>query len=172
MTKHPFRQAGELQSKPACNYIDTTKYESGFTQASGGCAENAYGNCHFVTAFSRSSPDKPVDVLLGTDLKEFNLGDHSVIISQITTIDSGALAPRRDELLAEMEKMRSSRKADMVLLMVTDVLLEGTDLLFLGDGEIIRQALDLRETEENHVFIPGLVSRKKQMVPALTALWG
>ena len=122
--------------------------------------------------FSASSPDKPVDVLLGTDLKEFNLGDHSVIISQITTIDSGALAPRRDELLAEMEKMRSSRKADMVLLMVTDVLLEGTDLLFLGDGEIIRQALDLRETEENHVFIPGLVSRKKQMVPALTALWG
>ena len=59
-----------------------------------------------------------------------------------------------------------------MLLMVTDVLLEGTDLLFLGDGEIIRQALDLRETEENHVFIPGLVSRKKQMVPALTALWG
>ncbi len=122
--------------------------------------------------FSASSPDKPVSVLLGTDLKEFNLGDHYVIISQITTIDAASLTSRKDELLAEMEKMRSSRKADMILLMVTDVLREGTDLLFLGDGEIIRQALDLRETEKNHVFIPGLVSRKKQMVPALTALWG
>ncbi len=122
--------------------------------------------------FSASSQEKSAKVLLGTDLKEFNLGDHYVIISQITTIDSAALAARKDELLREMEEMRSSRKADMVLLMVTDVLREGTDLLFLGDGEIIRQALDLRETEENHVFIPGLVSRKKQMVPALTALWG
>ena len=122
--------------------------------------------------FSASSPDKAADVLLGTDLKEFHLGDHYVIISQITTIDSASLAPRKEELLAEMEKMRGARKADMVLLMVTDVLREGTDLLFLGDGEIIRQALDLRKTDVNHVFIPGLVSRKKQMVPALTQLWG
>ena len=60
----------------------------------------------------------------------------------------------------------------MVLLMITDVLREGTDLLFLGDGEVIQHAFDLREIRENDVFIPGLVSRKKQLVPALTALWG
>ena len=71
-----------------------------------------------------------------------------------------------------MERLKQDRKADMVLLMITDVLREGTELLFIGDGEIIKQAMDLRDIGDNHVFIPGLVSRKKQLVPALTALWG
>ena len=122
--------------------------------------------------FSASSTGKPADVLLKTDLKEFNLGDHFLIISQITTIDSHAVASRKDELLEEMEKIRQDRKAFMVVLMITDVLREGTDLLFIGDGEVIKQAFDLRDVNDNHVFIPGLVSRKKQLVPALTALWG
>ncbi len=122
--------------------------------------------------FSASSMDKTADVLLKTDMKEFHLGEHYVIISQITTMDSAAMLSRRGELLAEMKEVRDSRKADMVLLMITDVLREGTDLLFQGEEEVIRQAFDLREIEENHAFIPGLVSRKKQMVPALTQLWG
>ena len=122
--------------------------------------------------FSASSTGKPADVLLKTDLKEFNLGDHFLIISQITTIDSPAVASRKEELLEEMEKIRQDRKAFMVVLMITDVLREGTDLLFIGDGEVIKQAFDLRDVNDNHVFIPGLVSRKKQLVPALTALWG
>ena len=71
-----------------------------------------------------------------------------------------------------MTSLKQERKADMVLLMITDVLREGTELLFIGDGEIIKQALDLRDIGKDHVFIPGLVSRKKQLVPALTALWG
>ena len=122
--------------------------------------------------FSASSMDKTPEVLLGSDLKEFNLGDHYVIISQITTMDSAAMISRREELLTEMNRMKKDRKADMVLLMITDVLREGTDLLFLGDGEIIEHAFELRDVSGNHVFIPGLVSRKKQMVPALTQLWG
>ena len=122
--------------------------------------------------FSASSVDKPADVLLRTDLKEFHLGDHHLVISQITTMDSRAMKSRQDELLAEMKTLKEDKKADMILLMITDVLREGTDLLFVGDQEIIRQAFSLREVEGNHIFIPGLVSRKKQMVPALAQLWG
>ena len=122
--------------------------------------------------FSAGSSEKSAETLIGTDLKEFNLGDHYLIISQITTMDSAALTARKEELLGEMEKIRTNRKADMVLLMITDVLREGTELLFIGDGEIIRNALELRETADSQVFIPGLVSRKKQLVPALTQLWG
>ena len=122
--------------------------------------------------FSASSTGKPADVLLRTDQKEFNLGDHYVIISQITTLDTASVISREDELLAEMIKTQQERKADMVLLMITDVLREGTELLFLGDREVIRQALELSDVPERHVFIPGMVSRKKQLVPALTQLWG
>ena len=122
--------------------------------------------------FSTSSLDKPADVLLNTDLKEFHLGDHQLVISQVTTMDSAAMLPRRDELLEFMGKIKEEKKADMVILMITDVLREGTDLLFVGDREIIRQAFGLSELDGSHVFIPGLVSRKKQMVPALSQMWG
>ncbi len=122
--------------------------------------------------FSAGTLEKTADALLRTDLKEFKLVDHFMIISQITTVDSAALTSRKEELLAEMERIRSEQKAFMVILMITDVLREGTELLFQGDREVIRQAFDLRDVEEHRVFIPGLVSRKKQLVPALTALWG
>ena len=68
--------------------------------------------------------------------------------------------------------MKEDKKYDMVLLMITDVLLEGTQLLFLGDQEIIRQAFPDSEVHDQGVFLRGVVSRKKQMVPALALLWG
>ena len=123
--------------------------------------------------FSASSgADKTAETLLKTDMKEFHLGDHYLIISQITSMDSRAMLSRRDELLKEMEKLQEEKKTDMVLLMITDVLRDGTELLFLGDGEVIRQAFGLGELKNNHAFIRGLVSRKKQTVPALAQLWG
>ena len=88
-------------------------------------------------------------------------------------MDAASLLSRKEELTAEMERIRKDRKADLVALMITDVLREGTELLYLGsDGDAVRQALELQDTTGDHAFIPGLVSRKKQMVPALTQLWG
>ena len=76
---------------------------------------------------------------------------------------------------AVMEVMRERKKEgdfDLVILMITDVLRVGTDLIFVGDKEIIRQAFSLSKIGENTVFLKGVVSRKKQMVPALSALLG
>lgn len=122
--------------------------------------------------FSASSSDKPASALLKTDFKEFHLADHRLGISQITTMDSAHMLERQDEFLAEMKKMQEDKQYDMVLLMITDVLREGTELIFLGDKEIIRQAFGLGEITGHHLFLKGVVSRKKQMVPALALLWG
>ena len=59
----------------------------------------------------------------------------------------------------------------MMLLMLTDVLLEGTQLLFVGDREAIQHAFNT-EIRGNSVFLPNVMSRKKQVVPMLSALWG
>ena len=122
--------------------------------------------------FSASSSDKSADALLRTDFKEFHLGEHSLGISQITTMDSAHMLTRKDEFLEEMRKLQKDKKYDMVLLMITDVLLDGTHLVFLGDSEIIRQAFNGCRPENNTVFLKGVVSRKKQTVPAMAALWG
>ena len=123
--------------------------------------------------FSASqSADKSADALIRTDLKDFHMGDHRVCISQITTMDSSAMLTREEEFRAVMRGIKRDRGYDLVLLMITDVLREGTALLYVGDEEIIRQAFGGSRPEDGRVFLEGVVSRKKQVVPALAILWG
>jgi manganese-dependent inorganic pyrophosphatase len=138
-------------------------------------ARQAGVNCEELgkAMFSRGvSADMPADKLLGYDMKEFHLGTHSVVISQITTVDSGPFLERLDELTAELEKNRKAREYDVALMMITNVLKEGTELLFAGDPEIIQSAFSLDDLRGNHVFLPQVLSRKKQIVPALSQIWG
>lgn len=70
--------------------------------------------------------------------------------------------------------MRAAAKkkgVSLVLLMLTDVLLEGTQLLYIGDDDVISQAFGVIP-KENEVFLPEVMSRKKQIIPSLSALWG
>ena len=60
---------------------------------------------------------------------------------------------------------------DMMLLMLTDVLKEGTLLWAVGDLETVERALNVT-VKNNAAFLPGVISRKKQVVPALSLLWG
>ncbi|MBQ3704923.1 MAG: putative manganese-dependent inorganic diphosphatase [Clostridia bacterium] len=122
--------------------------------------------------FSANTVDKSVSALLASDFKEFHLADHKLGISQITTMDAPSLLKRKSEFISEMKKLQAEKSYDMLLLMITDVLREGTELLYLGDQDVIRQAFNLNKAPGNHVFLKGIVSRKKQMVPALALLWG
>ena len=119
-----------------------------------------------------SSADKPVEALLNTDFKEFHIAGHALGITQITCLDTDSMLSRLNEILPAMHKLRALRGYDMVLMMITDVLRCGTELVFLGDEEAIQQAFDTGKITGQHVFLPGVVSRKKQIVPALAALWG
>ena len=119
-----------------------------------------------------SSADKPVEALINTDFKEFHIAGHALGICQITCLDTDSMLNRLDEILPAMNKLKELRGYDMVLMMLTDVLRCGTELVFLGDEEAVQQAFDTGKITGQHVFLPGVVSRKKQIVPALAALWG
>ena len=60
----------------------------------------------------------------------------------------------------------------MVILMITDVLLEGTQLLFVGDEGQHPPGLQCGGCRRTVVFLPKVMSRKKQVIPMLSALWG
>ena len=49
---------------------------------------------------------------------------------------------------------------------------EGTELFFAGDEETVKNAFGVDEVHDHHVFLPHVLSRKKQIVPALSQLWG
>ncbi len=121
--------------------------------------------------FSADTDSKSAQELLVSDFKQFHIADHNLGVGQITCMDSARMLDRRDEFLAVMAEMQRQRGYDMVIVMFTDVLLEGTRLLFVGSEDVIRNAFAV-EPKDNTVFLPGVMSRKKQVIPMLTALWG
>lgn len=123
--------------------------------------------------FSRGvSADMPAEDLLRYDMKEFHLTSHSLSISQITTVDSEPFLRMKDTFIESLEKLRKEKQYDIAMMMITNVLKEGTDLLFSGDSEIIKNAFSLDDLHGNHVFLPQVLSRKKQIIPALSQIWG
>jgi manganese-dependent inorganic pyrophosphatase len=70
-----------------------------------------------------------------------------------------------------MHNARVNNHLDSVVLMITDVLLDGTQLLFVGDEDSICQALNIENEGTNCAFLPKVMSRKKQVIPMLSALW-
>ena len=123
------------------------------------------------TIFSASLGSKSAEELLFTDYKEFHIAGHDLAVAQITCVDSPSMLERKEEFLKHMDKVAKKQGFSLVLLMLTDVLLEGTQLVYVGDDETIRQAFSIAP-KDNTVFLPKIMSRKKQVIPMLSALWG
>ena len=121
--------------------------------------------------FSGSNDSRSAEELLRSDFKEFHISEQVLGVGQVTCIDSQKLMERKDELLEAMRAVQKSNSYDMVILMLTDVLQEGSQLLYIGSDETIRNAFAV-EPKDNMVFLPGVMSRKKQVIPMLTTLWG
>ncbi len=115
--------------------------------------------------------DKPAEELFKSDYKQFHIAEKNLGVSQITCVDASHLLTRREEFLSMMAKLKKEMDFDCVILMITDVLLEGSYLLYIGSDEEIQQAFSVTP-KDNCVFLPGVMSRKKQVIPMLTALWG
>lgn len=121
--------------------------------------------------FSASMGGKTAQELLFSDYKEFHIAGYDFAVAQITCVDSPAMLERKEEFLALMRKTAREKDFSMMILMLTDVLLEGTQIIYIGDDETVSQAFSCHP-KENTVFLPRVMSRKKQVVPMLSALWG
>lgn len=106
------------------------------------------------------------DILRG-DYKEFDFGDaRRVGIGQVQVMQRGALDHRKPEILREMRARRDAEGLVQVILMVTDVPGESSVLWFVGERrELFERAFGT--LEDDAVQLPGCMSRKKQVVPAL-----
>ncbi len=121
--------------------------------------------------FSASTESKSAEDLLFSDYKEFHIAGHGLAVAQITCVDSPKMLERREEFLKIMERTARQKGFSMMILMLTDVLLEGTQIIYLGDDDVICQAFSV--TPKDHTaFLPKVMSRKKQVIPMLSALWG
>ena len=121
--------------------------------------------------FSASVEKKSAEELLFSDYKEFHIAGHDLAVAQVTCVDSPNMLQRKEDFLKIMERTAKEKGFSMMILMLTDVLLEGTQLIYVGNDETIQQAFSVTP-RDNTVFLPKIMSRKKQVIPMLSALWG
>lgn len=121
--------------------------------------------------FSVDSTSSDVMEMLYSDFKEFHIGGYTLGIGQITCMDSADILKMSDDFLSCMQSESASKNYDMMILVVSDVLKNGSEILVVGDTKTISQAFGV-ELINSRAFLPGVLSRKKQIVPALSNLWG
>jgi len=101
------------------------------------------------------------------DFKDFNMGGKKVGVGQLEVVDLSVFDNMKDELFSEMQKLKEEGGRDTVLLMLTDIIQEGTQLLVVSDDvSKIKEAFGV-EIENNQVWLPKVMSRKKQIIPFL-----
>jgi len=102
------------------------------------------------------------------DYKKFNAGDLRFAVGQINSMSGRELMEIRDKLITYMQKAFREHGVSMLFFMLTDIMEESTILLYEGNGaeETVREAFHV-EPEDGQVKLPGVVSRKKQLIPQL-----
>ena len=104
------------------------------------------------------------------DFKVFSLNNFKVGVSQVGTMYIESFDLLKGDMINLMTKKAKDSGFDLILLMLTDILNGGSLLIAAGDHtEIVSKAFNVSLTN-NGVYIPGLVSRKKQVIPPITSV--
>ncbi|MGM9935525.1 MAG: putative manganese-dependent inorganic diphosphatase [Clostridium sp.] len=113
---------------------------------------------------------KTVSEIFHQDFKPFKMGDTKVGVAQVNTMDIDGFMPLKDEMLNYMESEAKSNGYDVVMLLLTDILTEGSQVLVAGERhDYIEKTFNV-ELKDSMAFLPGVLSRKKQVIPPLTAV--
>lgn len=104
-----------------------------------------------------------VEKLVETDAKEFQLGDATVLIAQHETVDLPAVMEREKEIREHMRSLKDAHGYEFVLLMVTDIMAEGSQFMCEGNRRIVNRVFGITCTGEGGTWMPGILSRKKQV---------
>ncbi|QED58940.1 manganese-dependent inorganic pyrophosphatase [Enterococcus durans] len=113
--------------------------------------------------------DKTAAVLLDLDAKSFPMGEANVRIAQINTVDLNEVMDRQTELEEAMTDEMAKNGYDLFVLVVTNILDSDSELLVAGNAiDKVEEAFQTKLTN-NRALLKGVVSRKKQVVPQLTA---
>ncbi|QAA31698.1 putative manganese-dependent inorganic diphosphatase [Clostridium manihotivorum] len=111
---------------------------------------------------------KTVEQIFNQDFKPFNIEGIKVGVAQVNTMDIEGFMPLKDEMLAYMERKGEEAGLKVIMLLLTDIINEGSQLLVAGKmPEIAERAFNVTLVD-NTAYLPGVLSRKKQVIPPVT----
>ncbi len=101
------------------------------------------------------------------DFKDFNMNGNKIGVGQLEVVDLSVFDTMKEDLFAAMKALKEEGGRHTVLLLLTDIMQEGSQLLVLSDEpEKIENAFDVKLAEDQ-VWLKGVMSRKKQIIPFL-----
>ncbi|MCR5653880.1 MAG: putative manganese-dependent inorganic diphosphatase [Ruminococcus sp.] len=111
---------------------------------------------------------KTPDEIFHIDCKQFKTEGVSLVVSQVTSVSGKELEKVKVKMLPYMENLLPNSGMDMLFMMLTNIIGESTELLFVGTNaaSVVRTAFDV-EPETSCVTLNGVVSRKKQVLSPL-----
>lgn len=151
---------------PTCTQVDRMAAEALADIAGIGIEEHAKGMFQAGSNFKA----KTADEILNQDFKTFFTEEMEFGVGQLSAMSDEELQEVKKKLLPYIQQVRHERKLDMIYVMLTNILEESSELIFVGDSakETAWKAFHGHAVDRgDSLWLKGVVSRKKQLIPAL-----
>lgn len=113
---------------------------------------------------------KTVDEIFNQDLKKFSFDNLQVGVAQVNSMDIEGFLPYKKDMLDYMNKFAEDNNLEFTLLLLTDIINANSEIFVGGPRpELVEKAFNVQLTECQGT-LAGVISRKKQVVPAITAV--
>ena len=106
--------------------------------------------------------------MVGNDIKMFEVAGKKLLIGQYETVDKSRALGMIPEIREAMRVYQAEKAADGIVLCLTDIMEEGSQVLLEGDTAAAQKGLGIEDLAEG-VWMPGVLSRKKQVAAPILA---
>lgn len=116
--------------------------------------------------------DYPAEKLAHNDTKEFEAGGKTFSCGQISVMDVDPINAKKADIMKALEATKAEKNYEASYLMVTNILTEDTFLWFTKGAEEAAEKAFGKKAEDGMVYLPKVMSRKKQVAPFLLKVYG
>ena len=114
----------------------------------------------------------PIRELVFRDYKDFNMSGKGIGVGQLELVDLSIVDNIKADLVKDIQALKKEKGHHSVFLMLTDIMKEGTELLIASDDDsVVEKAFGVAPVG-GKAWLPGIMSRKKQIIPYLEKTLG
>ena len=109
--------------------------------------------------------DFTAEELINLDAKKIEKNGVGIVIAQVNTVSIEETLERKEELEKAINEEIAKQGLDLFVLAITDILNSNSQIIALGNKAKVTEKAFGKELENNSMFLEGVVSRKKQILP-------
>ena len=111
--------------------------------------------------------DFSAEELVNLDAKSLEKNESKFVIAQVNTVSIEDVLKRQEELETAINKEIETKNLDLFVFAITDILNSNSEVIALGKRvDAVEKGFD-KKLEDNKMFLEGVVSRKKQLLPVI-----